>query len=627
MARDGVNFKNSPYFWGKLTTSEIDAIVASGDFEAGDLVFNTTLNTYQNYNGSRIASIGSGGGSGDLMSTASIVAEARKRGSDISVPLNNFLVEAAESNRVEIPLHTDYTSSATSIKLTQKIVIETDNPVPIYLTDDTTGNYDEIWLKELTAEATGEYTYDLSAGVSNGYTTANSAYVTNSVGKFTNNSITQNSGASAGDVLLTSETNVFSYVEKETVTTGDLEGQVRFYSDKYPVTDLTNYASSGELVLTVDADYSTYIKDDNYICVFSFLDEYDNDEVVSPYKKLKQYRGNNTISWNIFQVKGDSTYSDPNITITVDKALDLTTGTFTSTLPTLDTGNTYYVVRIPTFKYIAGSKTVTAFTALWPKEFISHYIFSEIFSDDFNRLNGAPSNEWTVVNGGTSLSRSIGIVSNRIQIHTGDGGGSGLQELYRSLEEYNEFLLPVDIYFEFSHNINNATCSNAYFSFFYGCGGASSVNAYEVRLDLDNPQDQIRTYFNSLLRDTTVKTFTAPTTYAVRIFINKEGIKIRIWTLSSTEPLVWDVEVTENDPVFGNTRIEFYNNGSVTNPGQYDIYLDNVEINGEKAGFTTKYKEADLTNIDKFGGKAIGSKEAAADTMEIYEIGCGLVSK
>ncbi|MCP3684174.1 MAG: hypothetical protein GY861_15945 [bacterium] len=171
---------------------------------------------------------------------------------------------------------------------------------------------------------------------------------------------------------------------------------------------------------------------------------------------------------------------------------------------------------------------------------------TEVFSDDFDRTDGAPGNDWTVTREATPGGGAGGdwrIVSNELQMNWSTGGLFECR-CTRDNETYGANYAVQDIAFDFT--------------FYQSPGGTGtqklrivtqSNEATEgsdgIGLEIDNVADTISVIRKNVVVDSTAKTITNSTTYSCRLYIDGVDAKLRVWT--GAEPDVWDIDTAATD--------------------------------------------------------------------------------
>lgn len=502
--------------------------------------------------------------------------------------------------------------------ISDKPLLVPDYGLSLYIEDATNQERFTLTAEDLTDYTTwGSYT--LANALSNSYTNDETAtYISNTTYNIENNQGIIKSTAS-GDGAKTAHHIRTLYLGK-TVSSGSLEIFHRIYDDAYACSDLSNYAT-GEIKITVSSDFSGRFKDDQPIILF---------------KKLRgghlnqSMEGSSTINFWILKQSADGTYSDPEVTITFDSYLDLSTGSYTSGVPSIGSDNTgYYVIPWSEFiSYSAGAKTASTFTQATPTEFLTGTSYNlEVFSDDFNRSNGAVGNDWTTTDESISGTGNYGwdIVSNKIETYcVNESGALSVSNIKRNIENYREY--PVEYRFNIEYaDFNNV--GNRFYVFHNNTGSSDTGIGIFINPSSGGGGGSNLIYIRR--NSTNLVSFTYAiaegTRHEIKMHIYKSHIKVKMWVYGTAEPQTWNKEYdyVPLDSTGDYVMIRGWLNSTTTTASfKGRVRIDDFAINNLFSGYTLKYKIENLTSVDKVEvDQAITRQETTVQNPIDYESG------
>lgn len=158
--------------------------------------------------------------------------------------------------------------------------------------------------------------------------------------------------------------------------------------------------------------------------------------------------------------------------------------------------------------------------------------------EDFNRANGAPANDWTTNDTGTSGSY-IGFAINAKVLWTVINNGNIQTICYRNLESYLEKDTPLLIEFDYtsSDNANGSHILGVYVSTLSGNNGTEGVGFESIPM---NSTASIK--IDGSVTNLTSQVYNTGANMKHKLYVSKTRVKLKVWNDSGAEPQKWLIE-------------------------------------------------------------------------------------
>lgn len=171
---------------------------------------------------------------------------------------------------------------------------------------------------------------------------------------------------------------------------------------------------------------------------------------------------------------------------------------------------------------------------------------SFLFSDDFNRVNGAPGNNWTVTTENADASPTYLAISSNT-LYAAETNGTYLFRLCRNTEDYSLAKMGYEIYLTFTYTATSPTANTRFFNIVFASDGSSTggTNGTGFKINYDNDVNQLSTIINGTVANSVSKSWTAGTQYKLHAIVLPTRAKCRTWAATGVEPTTtWDLDAS-----------------------------------------------------------------------------------
>lgn len=352
--------------------------------------------------------------------------------------------------------------------------------------------------------------------------------------------------------------------------TADVPLSWRFYDTEYKISSLP---SATETRITVPSDIKAGFKTGDMIILYQ--------RQTNGIGMMSRYNSTVGLNFKILTLSADSTYSAPELVLT--HATGVNTG--------ISVGN-WYVTRFS----VRAMALLEAMSANGTMAYVTPLSFwvnaggNTIFSDDFNRADGAPTNNWTAPPGNRGTVWRIS--SNMMYKPTSGNTYDDLCCFYRNNENY----IPLNGSREIT------------FKFKLECGTTSQYSDLYVLIASNNTNDasggtgvKIKTNGgvagrcfqvwnnNAAVATSATWTYNSGDLWRIRMQVSSSNVKIRAWLDGTTEPTVWDLDFNTPLTVSG-SYLKIYGAGYESGGLGNEIWLDDFIYKEFNTGYTVTGK-------------------------------------